>query len=137
MTKPATKTRSHRELIVWQRAIELIEEVYQVTERLPGKEMYGIIAQMRKAAVSIAANIAEGHGRRATRDYARFVSIANGSLREVQTYAEICVRLRYLSGAQLTRTIDLGEQVGKMLTKLREALLRSGARSEGNTPPDP
>jgi four helix bundle protein len=137
MTKPATKTRSHRELIVWQRAIELIEEVYQVTERLPGKEMYGIIAQMRKAAVSIAANIAEGHGRRATRDYARFVSIANGSLREVQTYAEICVRLRYLSGAQLTRTIDLGEQVGKMLTKLREALLRSGARSEGDTPPDP
>jgi four helix bundle protein len=131
MARSATKPRSHHELIVWQRAIELIEEVYLLTELLPRKETYGIIAQMRKATVSIAANIAEGHGRRTSRDYARFVSIANGSLREVQTYAEICVRLRYLSRAQLTRTTDLGEHVGKMLTRLREALLRSGARSGG------
>jgi four helix bundle protein len=85
MARSATKPRSHHELIVWQRAIELIEEVYLLTELLPRKETYGIIAQMRKATVSIAANIAEGHGRRTSRDYARFVSIANGSLREVQT----------------------------------------------------
>jgi four helix bundle protein len=135
MPTSPTKPRSHHELIVWQRALELIEEVYQLTEGLPRKETYGISAQMRKAAVSIAANIAEGHGRRASRDYARFVSIANGSLREVQTYAEICVRLRYLSREEFTRTTDLGDQVGKMLTGLREALLRSGARSEGRPAP--
>ena len=131
MTRSAPKARSHHELIVWQRAVELIEEVYQVTERLPRKETYGIIAQMRRATVSIAANIAEGHGRRAAKDYARFVSIANGSLREVQTYAEICVRLGYVSREQLTRTTDLGDQVGRLLTRLREALLQSRARSEG------
>jgi len=93
MTNPAAQVaRSHRELIVWQRALELIEEVYRISEQLPQREAYGIVAQIRRASISVAANIAEGHARRAPRDYARFLTIANGSLREMQTYAEVPVR---------------------------------------------
>jgi four helix bundle protein len=127
--------RSHRELIVWQRALELIEEVYRISGQLPPKETYGIMTQVRRAAVSVAANIAEGHARRSPKEYARFLSIAIGSLREVQTYAEICERLKYLSPDQLATAVDLAEQVAKMLTRLRLALMKQGARR--TIPPDP
>jgi four helix bundle protein len=131
MSNPGPRVaRSHRELIVWQRALELIEEVYRVSEQLPPKETYGIMTQTRRAAVSVAANIAEGHARRAPKEYARFLSIAIGSLREVQTYVEICERLKYLSRDQLATAADLAEQVAKMLTRLRLALIKQGARRE-------
>jgi four helix bundle protein len=76
----------------------------------------------------VAANIAEGHARRAPKEYARFLSIANGSLREVQTYVEICERLKYLPRDHLATAADLAEQVAKMLTGLRLALIKQGAR---------
>jgi four helix bundle protein len=122
MTSGASKVRSYRDLIVWQRATELVRETYRLTTRLPTQEMYGLTSQMRRAAVSIAANIAEGQARRATRDYVRFLSIANGSLRELETYWEVTADLELIGQAELAHSIRLGVEVGRMLTKLRESL---------------
>ena len=125
MTTPTkTPIRSYRDLTVWQRALELIEEVYRVTERLPKAELHGLCSQMRRSAVSVAANIAEGHSRRAIRDYQRMLSIANGSLRQLETYVEICFGLDYLSRDQWTHGETLSTEVGRMLTGLRGALRR-------------
>lgn len=123
----ASKTgiHSYRDLIVWQRAIELVKETYHVTQSFPRTEVYGLVAQMRRSAVSIAANIAEGHARRTTRDYLRFVFIANGSLRELETYWEVVATLEYMTREELADSIGLGQEIGKMLTRLRQALGRT------------
>ncbi len=105
--------------------MELIQETYRLTQAFPKTEVYGLTAQMRRAAVSIAANIAEGHSRRATRDYMRFLSIANGSLRELETYWEVAAALQYARSDELATSIGLGAEAGRMLTKLREALGRT------------
>jgi four helix bundle protein len=118
------QVRSHRDLIVWQRALELVQEVYGVTGGFPRREEFGLAAQMRRAAVSIPANIAEGHGRRTTRDYLRFLSMANGSLRELETYWDVVLMLKYVGPEQLAKTLELGEETGRMLMKLRAALQR-------------
>ena len=109
---------------MWQRAIELVRETYRLTGRLPTPEIYGLTAQMRRSAVSIAANIAEGHARGATRDYIRFLSIANGSLRELETYWEVTADLEFVGREELAHSIGLGVEVGKMLTRLRASLGR-------------
>ena len=124
MTSSTSKVRSYRDLIVWQRAIELVRETYRLTGRLPTPEIYGLTAQMRRSAVSIAANIAEGHARGATRDYIRFLSIANGSLRELETYWEVTADLEFVGREELAHSIGLGVEVGKMLTRLRASLGR-------------
>jgi four helix bundle protein len=105
--------------------MEVVRETYRLTQTLPKSEMYGLTAQMRRAAVSIAANIAEGHARHATRDYMRFLSIANGSLRELETYWEVTAGLEYVSREDLASSIGRGAEIGKMLARLREALGRT------------
>ena len=77
--------RSYRDLIVWQKSVTLVTDVYRLTARLPRSEEFALAAQMRRAAVPIAANIAEGHGRPSTRDYLRFINMAAGSVRELET----------------------------------------------------
>jgi four helix bundle protein len=79
---------------------------------------------MRRAAISIPANIAEGHARRTTRDYLRFLSMANGSLRELETYWDVALTLEYVSPEQLAKALKLGEETGRMLMMLRAALQR-------------
>jgi four helix bundle protein len=125
MASSKTTLRCYRDLTVWQRAMELIQETYRLTQAFPKTEVYGLTARMRRAAVSIAANIAEGHSRRATRDYIRFLSIANGSLRELETYWEVAAALQYARSDELATSIGLGAEAGRMLTKLREALGRT------------
>jgi four helix bundle protein len=77
--------RSYKELIVWQKSIALVKEIYLLTEKLPQSELYGLISQMRRAAISIASNIAEGYGRNSTKEYTQFYSISYGSLLELET----------------------------------------------------
>ena len=116
------KIRSFRDLVAWQKAIQLAREAYVLTDRFPKHELYGITAQMRRAAVSIPANIAEGHARRTTRDYIRFLAIAMGSLRELETCAEISTLIGLASRQQLEPVSGLANEVGALLARLSFSL---------------
>ena len=98
--------RSHRSLKAWQKAIELVERVYAETKTFPKEEMFGLTSQMRRAAVSVPANIAEGAARSGTKELARFLSIAEASLSELDTHVEISLRLGYLRNDGLLNEID-------------------------------
>ncbi len=89
------KVRRYQDLIVWQKAMDLVEKVYEITRHYPREELYGLTAQSRKAAVSIPSNIAEGQGRSTTPDFLRHLSIAYGSLLELETQILIARRLKY------------------------------------------
>jgi four helix bundle protein len=94
--------QSHRDLVVWQKGMDLFIEVYKLTDVMPRKEQFGLISQMQRAAASIPANIAEGQGRLHRGDFIRFLSISRGSLMEVETYLEGTVRLGYLTSDQIS-----------------------------------
>src|SRR5436305_7707459 len=87
--------RNYQDLIVWQRAMDLVVAVYRFTAALPKQETYGLVSQMRRASVSIPSNIAEGQGRGGSPEFVRFLHIAHGSLRELETQVFICDRLGY------------------------------------------
>ena len=106
---------NYKELIVWQRAMELVAAAYQVARRLPRDEQFALGDQIRRSAVSIPSNIAEGYGRNSTKDYARFLSISRGSRYELETQLLLCVQLGYVDDKDIQKAIDLGEEVGKML----------------------
>jgi four helix bundle protein len=113
---------THREMIVWQKSIELVKRVYGLTKSFPREEIYGLTAQLRRAAVSIPANIAEGHARSGRRDYAHFLVIARGSLNEVDTLIELALSLEYTSRDKLNQVFGLMDEVGRMLNKLYNSL---------------
>ncbi|NOU17619.1 MAG: four helix bundle protein [Bacteroidales bacterium] len=111
-----------RELIVWQKSIELVEKVYQVTNSFPKEEMFSLTSQIRRSAISIPSNIAEGFGRKTTPDYIRFLHIARGSLYELQTQLEISNRIKYLGENDLRSLIENCKEVEKMLNSLIKSL---------------
>jgi four helix bundle protein len=110
--------RSHRDLIVWQRSMDLVELIYRNTQKLPSHEQFGLVSQMRRAAVSIPSNIAEGYGRQSTGNYRQFLSISRGSLMEVETQIEICERLKYLAQSDTENIFKEITEISKMLTSL-------------------
>jgi four helix bundle protein len=112
----------HRELIVWQKGIQLALQTYRLSRRFPREEVYGLTSQIRRAAVSVPANVAEGNGRTHRREYANHVSMARGSLREVETLAEIAFGLQYISNEELAEFRELLDHVGRMLTRLLKRL---------------
>ncbi len=117
---------SFRDLRVWQESIELTTNIYRETAGFPKHEAYGLVQQMRRAAVSIASNIAEGKGHRSDREFLHFLFHARGSLQEVQTQLVIAERLRYLSesGRDLE---NQAEGVGRALSGLISSLERKAA----------
>jgi four helix bundle protein len=116
------EVRSYRDLAVWQRAMDLTSLVYQVTAELPSDERFGLISQARRAAVSVPANIAEGHRRSSTKDYLRFLSIAAGSLAELETLIELASRLYSLRSTHLEELVGSADEVGKMLRAVQQRL---------------
>jgi four helix bundle protein len=118
---------SFQDLIVWQKAMDLVEEVYALNRELPATERYQLVAQISRAAVSIPANIAEGHARSTRRDYAHFVSIARGSNAEVETYLLLVIRLGFATTQRVARARGLCNEVGRMLSALRDSLLDSSS----------
>ena len=92
-----SKIAGYQELLVWQRSMDLVAKVYRLTATLPAAEQWGLIAQMRRAAVSVPSNIAEGYGRQSTGEYRHHLSIGRGSLLELETQILLCVRLQYLN----------------------------------------
>ena len=120
---------NYRELLVWQRAMELAEAVYVVASSLPEIERFGLAAQLRRAAVSVPSNIAEGHERRSRADYRRFVTIGCGSLAELETQLELASRLYQLDAAAIARAVELSDQTGRLLRSI-ERKLRAPALGE-------
>jgi four helix bundle protein len=114
--------QSYRELKVWQRAMDLIDGCYHATRSFPADERYGLVSQIRRAAVSIAANIAEGQGRNHTKEFLNHLSMARGSLMEVETLLLVSQRVGYLPDASLAPLAALCDEVSRMLTGLRHAL---------------
>jgi four helix bundle protein len=116
------KIESYKDLIVWQKGIELVNEIYVLTKMFPKEEMFGLTNQMRRAAVSIPANIAEGWGRNSTKSYIQFVRISRGSLYEIETMMVIAKNQNYINEEQKSSTSSRIDELGKMLNKLLQKL---------------
>ncbi len=114
--------QSFRELEVWQVAMTLAEECYKVTKPFPKDEVFGMTSQIRRAAASIPANIAEGQGREHTKEFLNHLSIARGSLKELETHLLLSQRVGLLKEADLQPLMSLCERVSQMLSRLRQAL---------------
>ena len=118
----ADKLRSVEELDVWKVAMEMVTGVYAVTRDWPAEERFGLTNQVRRAAVSVPSNIAEGQGRANSREFLHFLAIANGSLQEVRTQLRIGANLNYLSKDDLRSMLDLSDSCGRLLSGLRRAI---------------
>ena len=114
--------RSYRDLLVWQKAVDLVADCYGVAKQLPRSEIYGLVTQLQRAAVSIPANIAEGHGREHLGDYLHHLSIANGSLMELETHIIVAERLNYLGANDVEHILSLSGELSRMLTGLTKKL---------------
>ena len=110
--------RNYRDLLVWQKAMHLVEEVYQLTSRFPADERFGLVAQLRRAAVSIPSNIAEGQARKSTREFVQFISLAEGSLAEVDTQLLLSERLGLCVDRDVQTLFSVIEEIRKMLMAL-------------------
>ena len=120
-----TNIKSYRDLIVWQRSMKLVTEVYIATRTFPSEEIYALTNQLRRCAISIPSNIAEGYGRNSTLDYKRFLQIAVGSLFELQTQIEIASNLKYLSSELFGNLNNAAKEIELMLLSLINKLINS------------
>jgi len=115
--------KSYRDLLVWQKGIDLVVDAYRATAPFPKSEIYGLTSQIRRAASSIPANIAEGYGRGSRKEYVQFLTVAQGSLKELETHFIVSEKLSYLTAAQtrrlLSETDELGRMLGSLIRKLR------------------
>ena len=122
----------YQDLIAWQKAIALAECAYKLTEAFPKREMYGLARQVRNAAVSVPANIAEGHGRITRGKWQQFLGIARGSLLEVETELILAARFQYIDQSQLAIALNRSAEVGRLIN----GLLRASANRAPRKPFD-
>lgn len=112
----------YSDLVVWQKAMDLVTEIYKTMATFPDKERFGLTSQARRAAISIPSNIAEGHGRKATGAYINHLSIAYGSLVEPEAQIQIAVRLNFIQKGIAVHLLNQMNEIGKMLTGLKNSL---------------
>ena len=124
---------SYKDLLVWQKAVELVTTVYTITRKFPPEEKFGLSSQIQRAAVSIAANIAEGHGRGTRNDYAHFLDIAHGSVSETETLLTIARTLSFCDAQQHSTIEERLSEIGKMLGSLRSKLRATSSSLKPNT----
>ncbi len=117
-----SKVRYYRDLLVWQKAIRLARLVYKVSEHLPSSEKFGLITQVRRAAVSVPSNIAEGQERNTTGEFIQFLSIAEGSLAELDTQLFLAIELGFLGSSESSEAFDQIVEIRKMLQTLKRRL---------------
>jgi four helix bundle protein len=116
--------KNYQDLIAWQKAMDLVEMIYGATRGFPREEIYGLVSQVRRATVSIPSNIAEGQGRTTTKEFQNFLSIAHGSIREVETQILIAQRLNYLQKDQAQQILDHASETGRLIKGLWNSLSR-------------
>jgi len=117
-------SKNYKDLIAWKKAMELVEMVYSATKEFPREEVYGLTSQLRRAAVSVPSNIAEGQGRKSNKEFIHFLSMAYGSLREMETQIIIAERLGYMSEEKEQSALDLSGEVGRLINGLSNSLKR-------------
>jgi four helix bundle protein len=116
--------KDYRDLIVWQKAMDLVETIYRTTGAFPREEIYGLTSQIRRAAVSIPSNIAEGNGRHTTRDYVHFLGMAYGSVKEVETQVLIAERLQYINSVHSAELVQMTTEIARLISGLVNSLNR-------------
>lgn len=116
--------KNYRDLIVWRKAMDFVEAVYRTTASFPREGACGITSQLRRSAVSVPANVAEGQGRHSKREFRRFVLVAHGSLREAETHLMIAERLKYVDGIVVQDLLSRAGEIGRLLIGLANALSR-------------
>ena len=112
----------YRDLLVWQSAMQIAEDIYRLTDNLPKHEMYSLTNQLRRAAISVPSNIAEGHGRNSPKEFNHFLGIALGSLSELETQLLLAVRLNYFKEQELIALLKTTNEAAKMLQGLKKSL---------------
>ncbi|HJU31698.1 MAG TPA: four helix bundle protein [Hyphomicrobiaceae bacterium] len=124
MNDARVSIESHRDLIVWQKSMDLAVTAYRLTSSFPADERYGLTSQIRRACASIPANIAEGYGRESAGAYAQQLKVAQGSLKEFETHVELAHRIGIVDEPSLTSVLRNSQEVGKMLRSLIRAVER-------------
>jgi four helix bundle protein len=119
--------KRYNDLIAWQKAMDLVEQIYKITRSFPKEELYGLTSQVRRAAISVPSNIAEGHCRNGRREFVHHLSIALGSLGEVETQLILAHRLGYL--ADSAAVLEMASETGRLLVGLMHSLERHAAAS--------
>ena len=122
--------RDYRDLVVWQRAVDFVAEIYRISRRFPREEQFGLTAQVRKASVSVSANIAEGSGRATSRDLLNFLSQARGSLKEAESMLLVAQRLGFVSAADCVEAFRLADETSRMLAGLRASVAKRHRTNE-------
>jgi four helix bundle protein len=122
MRAESVSFKSYKDLQVWQRGMDLVKRIYELTRGFPQKEVYALSNQMQRAAVSIPANVAEGHARNSTREFLHYISIALGSLAELETYLFLAGRPSYLGERDVSITLSSADELGRMLRGLQKKL---------------
>ena len=120
--------RNYQDLVAWQCGMDLVEAVYRESAPMPAEERYGLIAQMRRAAVSIPANIAEGQGRYTDGEFLNQLSVSHGSVRELETHVMIAGRLKLLTPSIVTALLNRSAEVGRLVTALANELRRRNGK---------
>jgi four helix bundle protein len=116
--------QGYQDLEVWKKAMDLVVACYRTSERFPNSEAYGLVTQLQRAAVSVPANIAEGQGRNHTKEFLNHLSIAYGSLMEIETHLQIAARLDYVEESSLRTLLAQTAEIGRMLNGLMRSLNR-------------
>ena len=119
----AMSVRSYRDLIAWQKAMDLAAGIYRITETFPAREQFGLSNQMRRASVSIPSNIAEGQGRGTTKDYVHFLHISRGSLQELETQLLLAHRLSFAGESEVQSLLSVCDEVSRLVSGLINALV--------------
>jgi four helix bundle protein len=117
-----TTIKTYQDLIIWQKSIDLVTQIYIETKKFPLNETYGLILQMRKSAISIPSNIAEGYGRNSTHDYLRFLNISKGSLYELETQLLIACNLKFIPPQRYNTLNEICREIEGMLSSLIKKL---------------
>lgn len=113
---------NYRDLVAWKRSMELVKVIYELTKSWPKDEMYGLISQIRRAAVAVPSNIAEGHGRRSGKEFIRFLNISHGSLMEVETQIQIAYELGYVRKESCSSCLKTTNELGRIIFGLSNSV---------------
>jgi len=114
--------QDYHNLLVWKKSLEFVKLVYKLAKLFPADELYGLISQLRRAAISVLANVVEGRGKATDKDFLRFLYIANGSLNECQCYFELALELKYINQGQFEYIYNKSKEIGYLLYKLIKSL---------------